>query len=75
MRDSGRHKGKGRRGYWVGKRALQVQGRMKSDQKGANVHKDTKSSGETRVKGVALGAGAGPENSSDHCTTSGGEAS
>ena len=75
LRDPGRHRGRGKRGYWVGRRALQVQGRMKSEQKGANVYKDTKSSGETRAEGVAPGTGAGPENSSDHCTTSGGEIS
>ena len=58
----GRLKGQGRRGYWVGRRELQLQGRIRSEQKGAHVHQDTKSTRETRVKGAAPGTEAGPEN-------------
>ena len=62
LRNSGRHRGRGRRGYWLGRRELQLQGRIRSEQRGANVQHDTKSTRETRVEGVALGAEAGPEN-------------
>ena len=71
--DSGRLRGKGRRVYWVGKREMQVQGRIRSKQKGAHVSEDTKVSRANRVKRVAAGAEAGPQTERTSCGTTCGE--
>ena len=55
LRDSRRNRGTGRRGYWVGRRQQQIQGRIRSEQRGANISKDIKSNRETKVKGPHQG--------------------
>ena len=67
----GRLRGQGRRGYWVGRRAQQIQGRMKSTRREALVSKDSKESRETRAEGVELGTEAGTGAEVTTCATSG----
>ena len=65
-----RLRGKGVRGYWVGRRTGQIQGRIKSELKGdQEVTNDSKCNGKTRVKGIETRAGAGPETIDHGATT------
>ena len=67
---TGRLRGKGVRGYWVGRRTGQIQGRIKSELKGdQEVTNDSKCNGKTRVKGIETRAGAGPETIDHGATT------
>ena len=51
LRQPGSLRGQGRRGYWVGKRSQQVQGRIKSTQKGATVKLEAKDSRNNGAQG------------------------
>ena len=59
LRHPGRLRGQGRRGYWVGKRAQQVQGRIKSTKKGATVKLDSKDSRNNGAQGDEFWVEAG----------------
>ena len=59
-KDLGRLRGKGKRGYWVG-RTKHIKGRIKSHARGEELVKnDSKSNGTHRVKGSEPRAGTGP---------------
>ena len=68
VKNPGRPRGIGVRGYWVGRRTSQMKGRMKSeDGTGGKVQEDPKCKGKSRVKvRVDLGAGTGPGAIADH---------
>ena len=65
---SGRPRGIGVRGYWLGRRTSQMTGRIKSDEGGGEmVPDDPKCKGKNRVKGrIKPRAGAGPGRTADH---------
>ena len=71
LKHLGRLRGQGRRGYWVGRRAQQVQGRIKSTRRGDQVNEDSKSSRNNRVKWVEFGTEAGPGAAVTTCANSG----
>ena len=71
LKHLGRLRGQGRRGYWVGKRAQQVLGRIKSTRRGDSVNQDSKSTRENRVKRAAPGTEAGPGADVKPCATTG----
>ena len=55
----------------MGRRAQQIQGRIKSTRREVLVSKDSKSSRETRAEGVELGTEAGTGAEVTTCATSG----
>ena len=59
-KDPGRLRGKGRRGYWIGRLQQQKKGRIKSAEGATLVMDDSKVPGKDRVKGVEPRAGTGP---------------